>query len=259
MPKLQSKEKRDADQQSRHMNRSHFEPGNASRVRMIVIHSTAARGPGDFNYLRNGGSDSRPVSIHYYIGKNGAISQMVDDQNIAWQAGASSWRVDGQVVNGCNKISIGIELENRNTGRDFYPAAQYNATLELTRYLVARYNIPRNQLALRHLDIAHAARPTRPAFRGRASWMRFTAPALRQARRPFQPPVAAPTPQPLQPQPQLRKLLVDLAYRAAGGARLSAWPLLKESISKSTGILPITVITRSLRAMVRARRISSAR
>jgi N-acetylmuramoyl-L-alanine amidase len=97
------------------MNRNHFEPGDASRIRMVVMHSTAARGPGDFNYLRNGGSDSRPVSIHYYIGKNGVISQMVDDKNIAWQAGASAWKVDGRVVNGCNQISIGIELENLNT------------------------------------------------------------------------------------------------------------------------------------------------
>ncbi|HEU5100830.1 MAG TPA: N-acetylmuramoyl-L-alanine amidase [Roseiflexaceae bacterium] len=223
------------------MNRNHFEPGDISRVRMVVMHSTAARGPGDFNYLRNGGSDSRPVSIHYYIGKNGAISQMVDDKNIAWQAGASSWKVDGRVVKGCNPISIGIELENLNTGRDPYPAAQYNAAVELTRYLVSRYNIPRNQL-VRHLDIA-PRRKTDPAG---FPWARFvdevygTGPAPTPP--PDQPAVAAPTPQPLQPQPQLRKLLVDLAYRAAGGAHPTAWPLLKESISKSTG-MPIAVIT----------------
>ncbi len=223
------------------MNRNHFEPGDASRIRMVVMHSTAARGPGDYNYLRNGGSDSRPVSIHYYIGKNGAISQMVEDKNIAWQAGVSAWRVDGRVVNGCNPISIGIELENLNTGRDPYPAAQYNAALELTRYLVARYNIPRNQL-VRHLDIA-PRRKTDPAG---FPWARFVdevygaGPAPTPP--PDQPPVAAPTPQPLQPQPQLRKLLVDLAYRAAGGAHPTAWPLLKESISKSTG-MPIAVIT----------------
>jgi N-acetyl-anhydromuramyl-L-alanine amidase AmpD len=150
------------------MTRNHFEPGNASRIRMIVMHSTAARGPGDYNYLRNGGSDSNPVWIHYYIDKNGAISQMVDDQNVAWQAGVSAWRVDGRVVNGCNAISIGIELENRNTGRDPYPAAQYNAALELTRYLVARYNIPRNQL-VRHLDIS-PRRKTDPAG---FPWARF--------------------------------------------------------------------------------------
>ena len=29
------------------MNRNHFEPGDASRIRMVVMHSTAAHGPGD--------------------------------------------------------------------------------------------------------------------------------------------------------------------------------------------------------------------
>jgi N-acetyl-anhydromuramyl-L-alanine amidase AmpD len=221
---------------------NHFQPGEASRVRMVVMHATAARGPGDFNYLQRGGSDSRPVSIHYYIDKAGRISQMVDDKDIAWQAGASTWKVDGRLISPtCNPISIGIELENLNSGRDPYPLAQYNATLELTRYLVAKYNIPRSQL-VRHLDIA-PKRKTDPAG---FPWARFVdevygaGPAPTPP--PDQPPVPAPTPQPLQPQPQLRKLLVDLAYRAAGGAHPTSWPLLKESISKNTG-MPIAVIT----------------
>jgi hypothetical protein len=54
--------------------------------------------------------------------------------------------------------------------------------------------------------------------------------------------VPAPTPEPLQPSAQLRKLLVDLAYRAAGGAHPNGWPLLKDAVSKATG-MPIAVIT----------------
>src|SRR5690606_8283090 len=94
------------------MTRKHYQDGNANRVRMVVLHSTAARGKGDYNYLRQGGSLENPVSIHYYIDKAGKISQMVQDKDIAWHAGVSSWKVDGKVVNGCNGISIGIELEN---------------------------------------------------------------------------------------------------------------------------------------------------
>src|SRR5689334_8467103 len=195
------------------MNRNHFEPGDASRIRMVVMHSTAARGPGDYNYLRNGGSDSRPVSIHYYIGKNGAISQMVEDKNIAWQAGVSAWKVDGRPVNGCNPVSVGIELENLNTGRDPYPQAQYNAALELVRALVARYNIPRRQL-VRHLDIA-PRRKTDPAG---FPWERFVAEVYGPPAAAPAPAAPAPTPEPLPAPQQLRKLLVDLAYRAAGGA-----------------------------------------
>ncbi|HET9221751.1 MAG TPA: N-acetylmuramoyl-L-alanine amidase, partial [Roseiflexaceae bacterium] len=54
----------------------------------------------------------------------------------------------------------------------------------------------------------------------------------------------APTPEPLPAPQQLRKLLVDLAYRAAGAAHAVGWPLLKEAVSKSTG-MPIQVITPS--------------
>jgi N-acetyl-anhydromuramyl-L-alanine amidase AmpD len=218
---------------------NHFQPGEISRVRMVVMHSTAARGPGDFNYLRQGGSAQRPVSIHYYIDKAGNVSQMVADKDIAWQAGVSSWKVDGRVVNGCNPVSVGIELENLNTGRDPYPQAQYNAALEVVRMLVAKYNIPRRQL-VRHLDIA-PKRKTDPAG---FPWERFVAEvyAPPPAAAPAAAPAPAPTPEPLPGAQQLRKLLVDLAYRAAGGAHPTAWPLLKESISKTTG-MPINVIT----------------
>lgn len=222
------------------MTRKHYQDGNANRVRMVVLHSTAARGKGDYNYLRQGGSLENPVSIHYYIDKAGKISQMVQDKDIAWHAGVSSWKVDGKVVNGCNGISIGIELENLNNGRDPYPQAQYNATLELVRHLVAVYKIPRNQL-VRHLDIA-PRRKTDPAG---FPWERFVSEvyAPPAASAPVSaPPAPAPTPEPLPSPLQLRKLLVDLAYRSANSAHAVGWPLLKETVSKATG-MPILAIT----------------
>jgi N-acetyl-anhydromuramyl-L-alanine amidase AmpD len=219
-----------------------FEAGNASRVRMVVMHSTAGRAPGDYKWLRQGGGPGKRVSIHYYIDKAGNISQMVDDEKIAWQAGASTWTVDGKFISpSCNPVSVGIELENLNTGRDPYPPAQYNAALELVRYLVSKYNIPRKQL-VRHLDIA-PRRKTDPAG---FPWERFVAEVYGAGPAPTPPPAAppvpAPQPQPIQASAQLRTLLVDLAYRAAGGARPVGWPLLKEAISKATG-MPIAVIT----------------
>jgi N-acetylmuramoyl-L-alanine amidase len=222
---------------------NHFQPGNASRIRMVVMHATAARGPGDFNYLRAGGSASRPVSIHYYIDKAGRISQMVADKDIAWQAGASTWVVDGRNISpSCNPISVGIELENLNTGRDPYPQAQYDAALELVRFLVAKYKVPRRQL-VRHLDIAPKRKTDPAAF----PWERFVAevyssPPPAPVAAPPPPPDTVPTPEPIPAPQQLRKLLVDLAYRAASSGHAAGWPLLKEAISKATG-MPILAIT----------------
>jgi hypothetical protein len=146
----------------------HFDPGDISRVRLIVLHATSARSPGDLAYIQRGGTSTRPVSDHYYIDKEGNISQMVADKDIAWHAGASSWNVDGKIVNGVNGVSISIQLSNLNTGKDPYPQAQYDAAVKLVRYLVAKYNIPHGQV-VRGRDIA----PTRKTDPAGFPWDQF--------------------------------------------------------------------------------------
>lgn len=129
-------------------------------VQALVIHATAGRYPGDLKYLRQGGTAAKPVSVHYYIDRAGTISQLVADFDTAWHAGASRWRgleVDGSL----NAVSIGVELENLNTGRDPYPAAQIAALVALARHLVSAHHIARENL-VRHLDIA-PGRKTDPA------------------------------------------------------------------------------------------------
>lgn len=146
--------------------RNHFTALPSRHIRAVVLHSTADRYPGDYGWLRNGGGQDRAtwVSVHYYITKTGAITQFVEDRHAAWHAGPSTWEIDGRAVPyhiGLNLVSIGIELENLNTGRDPYPAAQYDAAVALTRQLVTRYRIPRGQV-VRHRDIA-PQRKTDPA------------------------------------------------------------------------------------------------
>lgn len=62
-------------------------------------------------------------------------------------------RADGVRVPSLNPISVGIELENLNTGSDPYPEAQYLACLWLSRQIVERHGIHREHV-VRHLDIA---------------------------------------------------------------------------------------------------------
>lgn len=147
----------------RGMSRQHYDRGRTQPIRSVVLHSTAGTAPGDANWLYAGGNIFNPVSCHYYIDKLGVITQLVDDQNTAWHAGRSEWTIDGIRRSGLNAWSIGIELSNRNNGVDPYPAAQVQAALELTRYLVARYEIPRSQL-VRHLDISPGRKTDPMAF-----------------------------------------------------------------------------------------------
>lgn len=149
------------------MTKHHYAEGGNAR-RMVVLHATAGVYPGDFEYLRKGGSADNPVSIHYYIAPDGAITQFVDDEDIAWHCGVSSWMVDGSRLFGCNSAAVGIELSNRNTGLDPYEPAQYASALWLVRRLVAQYHIPVSQL-VRHSDIA----PNRKTDPAGFPWARF--------------------------------------------------------------------------------------
>lgn len=153
------------------MTRPRFTAGRRpGPVRLLVLHATAGRSPGDLAWLRQGGGNPplAPVSCHYHIDKAGGISQLVRETDTAWHTGAASWPVDGQVVSGSfqrvarlNWLSIGCELENRNDGQDPYPAAQVDAAVALFRWLVAKHEIPRAQV-VRHLDIS-PGRKTDPA------------------------------------------------------------------------------------------------
>ncbi len=222
------------------MTRPHYQPGDLSRIRMLVLHATAGRYPGDYGWLRQGGSDAAPVSIHYYIDKAGTISQMVDDANIAWHAGVSSWQVDGTwipEIPGCNPISLGIELENLNDGNDPYPPEQYAAVLWLTRRLVQQYAIPRD-LLVRHLDIAPRRKTDPRAF----PWTQFVDAVYAATPAPDLP---TPPPDPAVPAAQLaalRRILTAASYEAVGMSDSDTATLHGSHLDRSTG-MPVAALT----------------
>lgn len=159
------------------MSRESLTRGRPGPVTALVMHATAGRWPGDLNWLRQGGAPANPVSCHYYIDKAGAISQLVADHDTAWHAGQSQWRGlevwsgrGAARVPSLNPIALGIELENRNDGKDPYPEAQYRAAVALARHLVYTHRIARVNL-VRHLDIS-PGRKTDPAG---FPWSRFVA------------------------------------------------------------------------------------
>ncbi len=118
------------------------------RLDMAVIHATAGRKAGDLYTLR--GLDKKHIaSTHDYITKAAEWYKLVDDNDIAWHAGVSSWQGEGN----CNLFSWGLELENLNNGKDPYPEVQINLAVHVTRLKVIKYNIPRSRL-VRHAQIA---------------------------------------------------------------------------------------------------------
>lgn len=103
----------------------------------IVVHGTG--GTDSRRYLQRGGAlpdgSDRKVSIHILIDKAGTIYRMVDDERVANHAGgvllangmlSSRLTIGGATYRGAqvNRRTLGIELENLQTGLDPYPDAQ---------------------------------------------------------------------------------------------------------------------------------------
>jgi N-acetyl-anhydromuramyl-L-alanine amidase AmpD len=93
--------------------------------RYIVIHATG--GTNSLDWLSTTSPPSNPVSIHRLIAKDGTIYKIVADTVTAYHAGPAEIGPLPGVGQNVNNWSLGIELENRNDGRDPYPSAQLDA------------------------------------------------------------------------------------------------------------------------------------
>ena len=114
----------------------------ASSIRMVVIHDIEGTAGGAISWFRN---RRARASANYVVSRDGEVTQMVSDRNIAWHAG------NGYV----NAHSIGIEHEGYVGITGIYTDAEYRASAELVAQLVAKYRIP---LDRRHL-IGHSEVP----------------------------------------------------------------------------------------------------
>ena len=88
------------------------------------------------------------VSAHFFIERDGQISQFVSCLQRAWHAGVSSFA--GR--DNCNDFSIGVELEG--TDDLPYSEAQYDALVPLVQQLLAAYPALSVERICGHCDIA---------------------------------------------------------------------------------------------------------
>ena len=104
------------------------------------------------------------VSAHFFIERDGQISQFVSCLQRAWHAGVSSFA--GR--DNCNDFSLGIELEG--TDDLPYSEAQYDALVSLVQQLLATYPALSVERICGHSDIAPGRKTDPgPAF----DWLRL--------------------------------------------------------------------------------------
>lgn len=121
-------------------------PAQARPIKYLIVHATESTCGSAVNTF---GNAVNKVSAHYIIDKDGSVIRIVDDSDIAWHCGISSWKGDLSL----NTKSIGIELVNFNDGKDTYPDAQIQVLMGMAVSLCKQYQISQD-FVLRHEDIA---------------------------------------------------------------------------------------------------------
>jgi len=119
-------------------------------IKYIVLHYTgnvADTDEGNGNYFAN--NDTGDTSAHYFIDED-SITQSVFDESCAYHCGGNTykhWECR-------NDNAIGIEMcsDKDSNGDYIITDATVNNAVELTKYLMNKYNIGINNI-LRHFDV----------------------------------------------------------------------------------------------------------
>jgi len=128
---------------------NHDERGGPADI--LLLHYTGMKdGAAAVWWLCN--PDSR-VSSHYFVGEDGAVIRMVEEDRRAWHAGRSHWAGETDI----NARSIGIEIHNPGHEHGYrpFPEPQIEAVTALCREILDRHAIAPYRV-LGHSDVAPA-------------------------------------------------------------------------------------------------------
>ena len=142
-----------------------FTPVANKRNMWIIIHYVGAVSTAKANaqYFQK---VNRKASANYFVDEN-EIWQVVEDKDAAWHIGATKYYNSARNTN-----SIGIEMCCKRSGTKWYFEPQtVKNTIELTKYLMKKYNIPIERVA-RHYDCTGKICPE-PFVRDEYAWQEF--------------------------------------------------------------------------------------
>lgn len=139
------------------------------KIQYLVIHYVGATGSAEANckYFKD---VYRGASAHYFIGHDGDVWQCVEDKDVAFHCGATSYKHTY-----CrNDNSIGIELCCRKRASNntwYFEEETINSAIELTKELMKKYGITADNV-LRHYDVTGKVCPE-PYVRDTSAWAQF--------------------------------------------------------------------------------------
>lgn len=131
---------------------SHFHERTVP-VKYIIIHCFANTPEEQIKVL-----DMLGLSVHYIIGRDCTITEVLSPNLVAYHAGQSHWQNSPE--NSLNNCSIGIEIEAPHLGQSpkDYSTGMMKKVYSLINMLCMKYKIRRENI-LGHSDIAPARKP----------------------------------------------------------------------------------------------------
>lgn len=143
-----------------------------SSIKYIVIHYTGNNGDTAANNCTYFQGANRHASAHYFVDGGAYVYNSVPVKSVAWSVGGfySQSGGAGSFYQKCtNANSISIEMCNCVKS---VPDDVFDQTVELTKYLIKKYNIPASRV-IRHWDVNGKECPARWIGKSNDGWDNF--------------------------------------------------------------------------------------
>lgn len=150
-------------------NSANYKSGRTSGIKYIVIHYTANNGDTAKNNADYFNRAAVKASAHYFVDEK-EIWQSVKDTDTAYHCGTTGTYKHSNCRNG---NSLGIELCSMkdSNGNYYFKDATVKNAAELTKILMAKYNIPATNV-IRHYDVTGKVCPA-PMVKNANLWSEF--------------------------------------------------------------------------------------
>lgn len=145
---------------------------STSDIKYIVIHYTGNDGDTAANNCRYFQGANRRASAHYFVDGGAYVYNSVSVKSVAWSVGGfySQSGSAGSYYKKCtNANSLNIEMCNCVKS---VPDKVFNQTVELTRFLMDKYNVPPSRV-IRHWDVNGKECPAHWIGRNNDGWNKF--------------------------------------------------------------------------------------
>lgn len=152
---------------------------STERIKYIVIHYFGGLATAE-NLARYWARTYAGASAHYAVGHNGEVFQIVEDDDVAWHCGSTTYK--HAECRNSNSVGIEMAVKKRSTAtmsasdKDWYFTEETVAeTIELTRLLMKKYNIPADHV-IRHYDVTGKICPNPYVYNMlEVTWQKFKA------------------------------------------------------------------------------------